>query len=99
MDRNFELDSFIISLIGSRAEKVDEAFADFINKYKLNSVQIKFLDTIKKFQSSNGKIELTKLYDTPFRNYHSMGLDGVFKPEQANAIIGILKEFNEREIG
>src|SRR5690625_1519717 len=99
MGGNFELVPFIISLVGLSAEKVDEAFADFINKYQLTSVQIEFLNTIKKFLSTNGKIELTKLYDSPFKNYHSMGLDGVFNPDQADAIIGILKDFNEREIG
>ena len=33
--------------MGLSAERVDKAFADFINRYQLNSVQIQFLDTIK----------------------------------------------------
>jgi len=53
------------------------AFAKFINDYKLNAVQIQFLDTVKLFLTKNGKIDPTKLYDSPFKNYHNMGIDGV----------------------
>lgn len=48
----FRLVQFIISLIGLSPEKLDAAFAIFINDYKLNAVQIEFLDTIKKILTS-----------------------------------------------
>lgn len=91
----FSLVKFIISLMGLRPEKVDAAFAKFINDYQLNSIQIQFLDTIKKFLTSNGKIEPSKLYDAPFKNYHSMGIDGVFTSKQADTIFKIVGEFNQ----
>ncbi|QWX85035.1 DEAD/DEAH box helicase family protein [Cellulophaga sp. HaHaR_3_176] len=91
----FSLVQFIISLMGLSPEKVDAAFAKFINDYKLNAVQIEFLDTIKKFLTSNGKIEPSKLYDAPFKNYHSMGIDGVFTEKQADMIFKIVQEFNQ----
>src|SRR5690625_7871640 len=94
MGGNFELVPFIISLVGLSAEKVDEAFADFINKYQLNSVQIEFLDTIKKFLTANGKIDPAKLYDSPCKDYHSMGKEGVFNTQQADNILSILKAYN-----
>ncbi len=93
---SFNLVSFIISLVGLSAANVDKAFAEFINTYQLNSIQIQFLDTIKKFLSTNGKIELGKLYDSPFKDFHIQGLDGVFDSKQADALIGILEGFNER---
>lgn len=89
----FNIVEFIISLMGLSAAHVDEAFAKFINAYQLNSVQIQFLDTIKKFLTTNGKIEPRKLYDSPFKNYHSMGIDGVFTTQQADAIFDIVNEF------
>ena len=95
LGKEFNIVSFIISLVGLSSERVDAAFATFINDYKLNSVQIEFLDTIKKFLTTNGKIELEKLYDSPFKNYHSLGIDGVFDTKQADSIIRILREFNE----
>lgn len=91
----FNMVQFIVSLMGLDPEKVDAAFANFINEYQLNSVQIQFLDTIKKFLTKNGKIEPAKLYDSPFKGYHNMGIDGVFTTEQADNIFKIVGEFNQ----
>ncbi|MGM5470648.1 DEAD/DEAH box helicase family protein [Flavobacteriaceae bacterium LMO-SS05] len=91
----FSLVKFIISLMGLSPEKVDAAFAKFTNDYQLNAVQIQFLDTIKKFLTTNGKIEPSKLYDSPFKNYHSMGIDGVFTEKQADVIFEIVENFNQ----
>lgn len=91
----FSLVKFIISLMGLSAEKVDAAFAKFTNDYQLNAIQIQFLDTIKKFLTTNGEIEPSKLYDAPFKNYHSMGIDGVFTTQQADKIFDIVKDFNQ----
>ena len=81
--------------MGLSSEKVDAAFAEFINDFQLNSVQIEFLDTIKKFLTTNGTIEPTKLYESPFKNYHSLGIDGVFNEEQGDRIFKIVKGFNQ----
>lgn len=91
----FSLVKFIISLMGLSPEKVDAAFAKFINDYQLSAVQIQFLDTIKKFITTNGKIEPSKLYDAPFKSYHSMGIDGVFTEQQADVIFEIVEGFNQ----
>ncbi|MBJ7881869.1 DEAD/DEAH box helicase family protein [Gelidibacter salicanalis] len=91
----FSLVTFIVSLMGLSPEKVDSAFAQFINDYQFNAIQIEFLDTIKKFLTTNGKIEPSKLYDSPFKNYHSMGIDGVFTTQQADLIFKIVGDFNK----
>lgn len=96
---SLNLVDFIVSLIGLSSDKVDKAFAEFINKYQLSAVQIQFLDTIKLFLTSNGKIDLEKLYDSPFKNYHSLGIDGVFNEEQADNIFSIIKNFNNNQTG
>lgn len=95
----FSLVKFIISLMGLSSEKVNDAFAKFINDYQLNAIQIEFLDTIKKFLTSNGEIEPSKLYDAPFKNYHSLGIDGVFTEQQADKIFEIVSSFNDSLIG
>lgn len=94
-----DLVAFTVSLIGLSSDKVDQAFADFINKYQLTPVQIQFLDTIKLFLSSNGKIDPAKLYDSPFKNYHSLGIDGVFNEEQSTNIFSIIENFNNLTTG
>jgi len=91
---DLNLVQFVLSLMGLSAERVDMAFAKFINDYQLNAIQISFLDTIKKFLTSNGKIEPSKLYDAPFKNFHTMGVDGVFNQQQADVIFKIVSDFN-----
>lgn len=94
IDDELNLVQFIINLMGLDEEKVDQAFADFINEFQLNSVQIEFLNTIKLFLTKNGKIDPSKLYDSPFKNYHSMGIDGVFNQQQSNRIFKIIEDLN-----
>ncbi|SHJ67156.1 type I restriction enzyme, R subunit [Arenibacter nanhaiticus] len=99
LGERLNLVQFIVSLIGLSAETVDRAFANFINEHQLSAVQIQFLDTIKLFLTKNGRIDPTKLYDSPFKNYHSMGIDGVFNAEQADTIFSIIQDFNKTEVG
>jgi type I restriction enzyme R subunit len=94
-----DLVKFIVGLIGLSPDKVNASFADFINKYQLTAVQIQFLDTIKLFLTNNGKIDPAKLYDSPFKNYHSLGIDGVFNGEQADNIFSIIHKFNNNQTG
>ena len=89
-----DLRSMIITLYGLSKEHVDNSFADFINKYKLNSKQIEFLNTIKQFITRKGKIDLQKLYDAPFNNYHPHAVDGVFSTRQADQIFEIIGKIN-----
>jgi type I restriction enzyme R subunit len=91
-----DLVAFIISLIGLSSAKVNASFADFINTYQLTAVQIQFLNTIKLFLTNNGKIDPSKLYDSPFKTYHSLGIDGVFNEEQSTNIFSILENFNKQ---
>ncbi|AEA43696.1 DEAD/DEAH box helicase family protein [Fluviicola taffensis] len=85
---------FIVNLMGLDEVKVNQAFADFINEYQLTSVQIQFLNTIKLFLTKNGKIDPYKLYDAPFKNFHSMGIDGVFDQQQSGHIFKIIEHLN-----
>jgi type I restriction enzyme, R subunit len=92
----FNLTKFVISLMGLSEEKVNEAFTDFYNENELSSVQIQFLETLKAFLTTNGKIDPTKLYDAPFKNYHNLGIEGVFNEQQTNKIFDIIESFNDR---
>ena len=85
---------FVIQLVGLSEEKVNESFANFINEFELNSVQIEFLDTIKLFLTKNGKIDPGRLYQAPFKKFHSQGVDGVFVENQADKIFEIINDLN-----
>ena len=100
LGKELNLLEFIISLTGLSHQAVDKAFAEFVNQYQLSSVQIEFLDTIKKFFTENGKIDPEKLYDSEaFKRFHSQGIDGVFNDEQADKIFNIVKEINKHGWG
>mgnify|MGYP000335880019 FL=1 len=93
---SLDLITFIINLMGRSANSVDKAFAKFINTYQLNATQIKFIETLKMFLTKNGKIDPAKLYDSPFKNIHSLGVDGVFNENQADVLFDIISEFNHK---
>jgi len=97
LGRKLDLVNFIIGLTGLSEEKVNQAFAKFINDYQLDSKQIKFLNMIKQFLTKQGKIDPSKLFDKPFINHHSMGIAGVFNDEQADKIFKILEQFGDQK--
>lgn len=99
LGKELDLTEFIIQLVGLNKEHVDKAFARFINEYQLTSVQIEFLETLKKFITQNGQIELRKLYDPPFDKFHPHGIEGVFREDQTGKLIDIVKQFNEGQVG
>lgn len=99
LGKKFDLVDFIISLTGLSESHVNSAFAYFINQHKLNSKQIQFLDTIKLFFTKNGKIDPAKFYESPFKDFHSLGIDGVFNKKQADWIFEIIEKLNKRGIG
>ncbi|WP_127844561.1 DEAD/DEAH box helicase family protein [Psychroflexus aestuariivivens] len=94
-----DIKTLIVSLLGFSPKKVDQAFANFINEYELNSEQIKFVETLKSFFTSNGKINPEKLYEAPFKEFHSQGVDGVFSEDQADNIFEIVSSLNEGNKG
>ncbi|ASK28810.1 restriction endonuclease [Chryseobacterium sp. T16E-39] len=97
LGRQLNLVNFIVNLIGLSEKKVNNAFSEFMNQYQLSAVQIQFLDTLKLFLTKNGKIDPEKLYESPFKNYHNQGIDGIFNNEQADNIFSIIEHFNHSQ--
>ncbi len=94
LGKQVNLVSMIISLYGLSKNHVDKEFADFVNQYQLNSQQVNFLNDIKQFLSTNGKIDPSKLYDGKFAEYHPSAVDGVFNEQQADQIFEIITRMN-----
>jgi len=95
LGNKLSLTEFVISLLGISEEKVNAAFAQFINENELNPSQIEFLNMIKQFLTVNGKIDPKKLYESPFKEFHALGVDGVFTEQQADKIFKIVENFNQ----
>jgi type I restriction enzyme, R subunit len=60
---------------------------------------VEFLETIKQFLTRNGRIDPVKLYESPFKNFHNLGISGVFSREQEDKIFRIIERVNGESRG
>jgi type I restriction enzyme R subunit len=89
------LGKFVRSIVGLDASAVREAFSTFINTPSLNAQQIRFLDLIVQYLSSNGFLDTEKLFEAPFTEVSAHGLLGVFNPAQAGEVVSLLERVNQ----
>lgn len=81
---------FLRSMVGLDRGAAKKAFAAFLASKTLNANQIQFIDTIIDALTQRGWIDASQLYDSPFSDFSSRGVEGVFNPEQVTQIIAIL---------
>lgn len=91
------LDLAIRQVIGLDAHAVNAHFTRFVQKYPtLTSHQIRFLELIKKHIAQYGALQIEKLYESPFTQIHSQGVDGVFTNEQQiDDLLSLIGEMNQ----
>jgi hypothetical protein len=70
---------------------IEELERHYLNDHKFNSSQIQFINLIIDYLSENGAIEPSKLYEAPYTDFNTSGLDGVFQDSDADRIVGILR--------
>lgn len=88
---NTPLGIFIRKILGLEISAAKTAFSRFIDEASPNATQIRFINTIIEHLTKNGKIDPGMLYEIPFTNIDDQGIDGVFKNEQTEKVINILK--------
>jgi type I restriction enzyme R subunit len=74
---------------------VREAFSTFINAPSLNGQQIRFLDLIVHYLSTNGFLETEKLSEALFTEVSAHGLLGVFNLALAGETVSTLERVNQ----
>ena len=93
-DRSLKL--FIRQLVGLDRNAAKEAFSEYLVGTTFTAGQIRFVETLIDYLTQNGVMDPRMLYEQPFTNIHSGGLDGVFADDaQADAIVAIVRSFNE----
>jgi len=87
-------------LVGMDAKAIDGAFTDFVHDYpKLTAKQVQFLSMVKNHISQNGMLRIEDLYEAPFTQLHSEGVDGVFThEEQVSRLLDIIANFDPSNI-
>ena len=90
------LGKFIRSIVGLDQEAANTAFSSFINNPSLNASQIRFVNMIIQYLSTNGIVEVEKLFEPPFTDISNHGLLGVFNQQQAGEVVGLIARVNHR---
>jgi type I restriction enzyme R subunit len=94
-DTAAHLDDILRSIVGLKPELVRATFTEFVQQHPgLNAKQIQFINMLTNHIARNGGVTLEKLYDQPFTQIHSDGLDGVFTNEkEAHELLALIQSF------
>jgi type I restriction enzyme R subunit len=94
-DQASSLDKLVRSLIGLDHLTVHEKFEAFRRAHTtLTANQMQFLSLLEQEIVQAGGIEIAKLYAEPFTRFHFQGLDGLFKREEVDEILAIVKRLS-----
>lgn len=87
---------FIRRLVGLDRQAAMETFGDFLQGATYSANQIRFVDHVISYLTQNGMMDPGLLYEPPFTDLHTEGLDGVFGDEGATRIIHLLEQISLR---
>lgn len=82
---------FIRSLVGLDREAAKQAFGEFLSGSTASADQIEFINLIIDHLTHHGVMEPGLLYESPFIDISSQGPEGVFGPNQVDALILVLE--------
>ena len=89
---------FVRSLVGLDRQAAKAALGVFLTGGKLQANQIQFLDEIANHLTEHGCMDAARLYESPYTNFHTRGVEGVFESAQVDTLISILDEVRARAV-
>ena len=90
------LGEFIRSIIGLEQTEVEKVFAAYLDSNSFNANQIRFIGKIINYLKINGTmLDIGTLYEAPFTDISSEGIDGVFSSKDADNIIYLINSINQ----
>lgn len=87
---------FLRSLAGLNRESAKRAFAQFLDGRTATANQIEFIDLIVNHLTEQGYMDPALLYESPFTDLNPLGVEGVFGPDRAGQLIGLLEGIRAR---
>ena len=90
---------FIRELVGLDRAAAKEAFADYLDETKYNSLQIQFVNTIIDFLTSNGVMSPAQLAQPPFSDIHFEGVFGLFDDTEVINLKNKIKFIEKQAVG
>ena len=64
---------------------------------KLNADQLEFLDLIIDHLTARGVMDPSLLYESPFTDFDSKGVEGVFEPADVVSLVQVLRSIEPRK--
>lgn len=89
---------FIRGLVGLDREAAKVAFNGFIGGRTLTSSQLEFINLVIDHLTEHGVMDPSLLYESPFTDLHSLGVEGVFKPAEVQDLVRILDEIQSHAV-
>lgn len=89
---------FIRSIVGMDQSATNEAFSKFINNPSLNASQIRFVNMIIQYLTTNGVIEADNLFEPPFTELSNQGILGIFNNQDTKEIISLIDSIRSNAI-
>ena len=83
---------FVRSLIGLDREVAKQEFGKFLADKTLNANQIEFINMIIDYLTEHGAIEAARLYESPFTDFASQGIDSLFTSSQVDELFDLLDD-------
>jgi type I restriction enzyme R subunit len=93
--KDVSLKLFIRKLVGLDRNAAKQAFTTYLEGGNFSANQIHFVENIIDYLTQNGVIDPGLLYEPPFTDSHPEGLDGVFRDDDADQIVALVRSFNE----
>ncbi len=90
------LPRFVRSLVGLDREAAKRAFSEFSRDRKLSADQIEFLDMVIDHLTERGVMDPKLLYEPPFTDFDSKGVEGVFEHPDVLRLVKILRDVEPR---
>ncbi|MDA0242350.1 MAG: DEAD/DEAH box helicase family protein [Chloroflexi bacterium] len=85
-----DLPRFIRSLVGLDRKAAKAKFNQFLDGSRYTADQIQFVNFVIEQLTQNGAMSAEMLYERPFTDLHPLGVSGVFAPEDAQVLTGVL---------
>ena len=93
-----ELGLLVRSMVGMDREAAKRAFDGFLAGKTLSANQIQFVNLVIDYLTQSGWMSAAQLYESPFTDYSSKGVEGIFSSEQVGQLVGILNEIRMRAV-
>jgi type I restriction enzyme, R subunit len=90
------LPRFVRSLVGLDREAAKQAFAGFLEGRTLTAAQLEFVALVIDHLTARGVMDPKLLYESPFTDFDSKGVDGIFDHADVVRLVQVLRDVEPR---